>query len=589
MGMDEVLSRYVETCREVADDYIERSTRFGVTDMEVLEALPEIRRFKTRIRHSLEVISDATDVQGVSKPGADDFSTLDWALYQEVVEKQAQSELARSETLDDLVAAVKAKPYAAISTRTRVRSHPRRLFHTYTCGTCHGSGRVTCHNCSGSGTVSCTGCGGSGRVSCGSCRGSGSVSQTHQVRDYSGHYHSETRYIPCHSCSGGRARCGRCGGSGRNTCKTCGGSGQVVCSTCAGHGYLTKITTTTTYTVPCFHAFYPEETPDYVHAALRKAGFANLTQYGFVEFDNVEVTREHAQADFSYRTAINFCELSLEISGHPSAWVLYGSPPQIFDTGGILEVLLKEDFARLDIIGSGWSRLLPWFHRKARLVVAPFMESEVHQQIVAADAQGFAPTAIVDKVNRSLSAEYIERSLIRLRQTVQAIARWSSLKWALTIAISSVILIVAGVTAIEVSKAHAMFAAQDRLVLFPWISGPNVSWVIAATTLPLSLAGWVLAKWRSKGWFRRAGGMPLAEWADKKGLLLGRWTAVLTIVATGMASAAFFGKWPMWIDRDGRLYGTVAVFQPPRIVEPTAYQPMQATNPHAPHNVKRKH
>lgn len=577
MKSEETLSKYSSSCLAVANDYIERSTRFGATDLKVLGASPETHRFQIRLRHSLEVISDAKDYYGTLKPGDDDFYSADWNRYQQEVQKQAQAELGREETLNELIVAVKAQPYASISTRTCVRTHGRRLFHPYACSKCHGSGHVTCYNCGGSGTERCSRCSGSGHTSCTSCGGRGNVQETQQVRDYTGHYHLETRYRPCYSCSGGRVTCHSCRGSGKTTCLTCSGSGKIICGTCVGHGHLTRITATNTYTLPEFHGFYTEGTPDYVHNALCKAGFANLEQYGTIEFEAIDITREHAQADFIFRGAINFCELSLDLAGHQSTWIMYGEPPRIYDTGGTVEAILQEDFKRLDALEPGWSHLHPGFHRRARQVVASFMESEIHQEIIDADHQGFAPAAIVEKVNRSLSAEYIERSLTRLRQILQSAGSWWSLKCSLGVAVASIPFAILGVTLMELTKPHTMLATQEHLRLFPWITGPLTPWVTALLTVPFSVAGWLLTKWISHRWVKRTGGERLVSWAGQKGLLIGKRTAWIAIAATATVAANFFEKWPIWMDKDGKIYGAVAIFQPPKIIAPAPSQSKKPT------------
>ncbi len=217
------------------------------------------------------------------------------------------------------------------------------------------------------------------------------------------------------------------------------------------------------------------------------------------------------------------------------------------------------------------------------------MESEVHQEIVDADHQGLAPSVIVEKVNRSLSAEYIERSLTRLRQTIQAAGRWSSLKWTVGIAAASIPLTVFSVALMEHAKPHTMLTTQDHLVLFPWVSGPQTPWAIALITVPLSFAGWLIAKWMSRRWIKHAGGKQLVAWAHRKGLLIGKWTAIATIAATVTAAANFFGKWPVWMDRDGRLYGAVAMFQQPQLIEPALFQPEGAANPRSPHKARHKY
>lgn len=586
MENDDTLSQYVIACQTVANEYIGHSTRFGAAELTVLEASPQIRNFNINVHHSLKVISDKKDVQGIVKPGDGDVSIDDSALYQGLVEKQALSELDRKATLEDLVASVKSHPYATVSDRTRIRSHPQRLFHSYECGTCHGSGQITCHGCAGSGKVSCNHCGGSGKVNCPQCFGSGKLSS--YVYDNTTN-RAETRYRPCFNCSGGRVTCSSCGGGGWITCGTCRGSGSVICGTCAGHGCFTRITSTHTDTVPTFSGRYPEGTPNYVNEAICKAGFPNLEKYGVIEFDSVDIDHVQVRADFTYRAIMPFCELHLAIHGQRSAWVLYGRPPQIHDTGGILEVLLKDDFTRLDALGTGWSRMLPWFHRQAREAMTPFMESEVHQAIIIADHEGLATSAIREKVNRSLSEEYIERTLSKLRKSIQTAATWSSLKWIFGTALSSIPLIVSAITFMERPNVHAMFATQDHLLLFPWGAAPQTLLVMAIMTIPISFTGWLLAKWISKRWIRRAGGKHLVNWASRKGLLMGRWTAVAVMVSTTIVAATFFNKWPVWMDREGKLYGTAAVFQPPLLINPPVFRPMGAIKPRGSYNPKRKY
>lgn len=581
MNRDNSLSQYSDACQLVADKYIERSTRFGAADLKVLNVLPNARNFKIKIRYSLKVISEAKDHKGVIKPGANDFLIADWGHYQDQVKKQAEVELARKETLEDLVSTVKAQRYAAISEKLFLRSHPRSLFHTYKCGTCQGVGQVSCSGCAGLGVVFCGNCAGRGQVTCSSCHGSRSVYEHVQVRNHAGQYRMERQHRHCFSCSGGKVTCSGCGGSGRITCKTCSGSGKLTCETCAGQGYLTRITSTNTYTLPEFTGIYPPATPNYVHEALNMAGFSNLERYGVIHFENVDVFHEHVSADFIYGSIINFCELSLKIADSQSALVLYGSPPQIHDAGGILEPLLKNDFDRLIALGTGWSYMLPWFHRRARSVVAPFMESEIHQEILNADSQGLALSMVVEKVKRSLSEGYIEMSLIRLRKTVQTVVDWSSLKWTIGIALSSIPLIVSAISFMERSESHTMLAMQDRLVIFPVGGVTEVPWNIVAFTIPLSLSGWLVAKLVSKRWINGVGGKPLVDWASKKGLLIGKWMAGATIIASAVTATSFFNKWPIWMDREGRLYGTLAIFQVPQIIESTILQKKKQTNRHA--------
>ncbi len=550
-------------------DYIERATRFNVTDLRVLDARPVMHQFHISIRHELEVSSDVHDHHGIHKPGQGDFSSADWKWYQEQVTSQAQAELMRPETMDALVSAVKSQAYAAISTKTCIRTHPRRLFHTYKCSGCHGSGKVTCHGCSGSGDVKCGGCYGSGRVSCSTCHGSGSVSQTRQVRDYNGYTRTETQNRSCSSCSGGRVNCYSCGGSGRKSCGTCGGSGTLTCSGCSGHGYLTRITTTQTYTKPNFGGIYPLGTPEYVHPALSKVGFASLEVHGRIELQEVKVEREKSAVEFVYECFMPFCELSVEVMGLKSNWVLFGSNPQIFDAGGALEALLQSDFEILAAVAGGGSRWLPWFHRAAKKAVAPFMESELNQEVIDASAQGLESKAIVERVNRSVSEAYVQESLFNLKKTIRTATNWSRLKWLFTFTLLAVPFAFAALAYFDSAPRRELFAPATQL----FINVPSTSgflWEMGLMTVPFTFLGWFVARWVSTRWLKRAGGKRTVVWAEQNGLLMGKWTAITIVVTAVTTTSAFFSRWPVWIDEAGKAYGVLAVFQPPQRIESAA-------------------
>lgn len=568
MGTDDIsLLRYAEACAAVAADYIERSTRFNVKDLRVLGARPVMHQFLITIRHQIEVESDVQDYHGTHQPGPADFGSADWKWYQEQVTAQAQAEFIRPETMDALVASVKAQPYAAISSRTCVRTHPRRLFHTYQCSGCHGRGKVTCHDCSGAGEVKCGNCHGSGRVNCGACHGSGTFAQTVQVRDYNGYTRMETQQRPCHSCSGGRVRCSSCGGSGRRRCGTCGGSGELTCAGCSGHGCLTKVTTTQTYTKPAFSGRYPSGTPQHVASALTKLGLANVAPHGRIVFQDVNVIREKSAVEFVYECAMPFCELEVEVRGLKSNWVLFGTTPQIFDAGGALEALLQSDFAQLAAVAGGSARWLPWFHRSAKKAVAPFMESELNQAVIDASVQGLASYAIVERVNRSVSEAYVQQSLLNLKKTVQAGVRWSRLKWLFTFTLLSIPFAIAALAYFERAHRQELFAPATQVL----IDAPNASgflWGMGMMTIPFTFIGWFFARRLSARWLKQAGGKRMVVWAERNGLLMGKWTALTIMVTAATATSAFFNRWPVWIDSAGKAYGALALFQPPQIIAP---------------------
>jgi hypothetical protein len=566
MGAEDIaLLRYAETCRELAAAYVERSTRFQVTDVRVLDARPVRRQFLVTVRHNLEVSSEAQDHHGVHKPGPADFGTADWKWYQEEVEQQARAELSRAETLNDLVSAVRSSPYAAISDRSLLRTHPRRLFHTYTCSGCHGAGKVSCGNCSGSGKVRCGPCSGSGRTSCSTCGGSGTLTHTRQVRDYNGYSRTETQHRSCSSCSSGRVNCFSCHGSGKQTCGTCGGSGRLTCQACSGHGYLTRVTTTRTYTRPSFAGHYPDDTPDYVHAALSKAGFANLSEHGELRLQQVNELRDNAAVEFIYECSMLFCELSIDVKGLRSEWVLFGRGPTLFDAGGALEALLRSDFDALAALKTSAARWKPWFHRTARQPIALFMESELNQQMIDASTKGLAGRAIVEQLNRSVSEAYVQASLENMKNAVRVAANWSRLKS--LVALAGLAVPFAVLTVAYLNRSHRLVFPAVGEQFF--VHTPNTTgflWEMGLITVPFTICAWFAARWLSLHWLRKAGGERTVRWAKTHGVVMGKWTAATIMVAAAGLSGTLFNRWPLWIDRDGDAYGRLALFQPPLLM-----------------------
>lgn len=572
MGSGDNLGYYSTACSKVASDYIELSTRFSVKDVRIAAARPTVREFSIRIRHDIEVVADARDYHGKHLPGANDFATADWNWYQEQVDAQTRAEYARPETLDDLIASVTNRPYAAIAERTRIRTHPRQFFHTYVCNGCSGAGTVSCHSCGGCGRVACGRCHGSGRINCHHCHGSGTVTEHRTVTDYNGHSRSETQIRSCGHCSGGRIGCFSCGSSGKQQCGTCGGTGRLTCSACSGHGCLTKVTATHTYTCPRFSGHYPAETPDYVHEALCKAGFPSLALHGQITFRQVVEDRDNSAVEFVYDCTMPFCELDVEVKGIRSRWVLFGNEPQIFDAGGALEALLKNDFEQLRSTANGQKRWLPWFHASARKAVTPFMASELNQEIVKADTAGLTIERIFEQVNRSVSEIYIRDTLHNLQTSVKIAVHWSRVKWLLTFALLSPLFAVLASAYLHRSRPVDVFAAAPQL----FIHLPNsssIQWELGLLTVPFTLFGWFFARWMSLRWLKKSGGKITVAWARRRGLLLGKWTAI-TVIATAVGTTgAVFNRWPLWIDMSGKVYGRFALFPPPHVIEPLPANP----------------
>ncbi len=571
MGADDPLARYAESCKAAVADYIERSTRFNVKDVRIADARATARTFRVSVTHALDVHGEVADYHGDHAPGSGDFATSDWQWYQQQVQAQLDAELARTATLDSLIATVSGQHYPALTARTRLRTHPRRLFHPYTCKGCHGKGRVACGDCGGDGEKTCWGCVGRGKVNCSTCHGGGTVTVTRQVSDYNGYTRTEHQQHPCSHCAGGTVRCHGCGGSGRVTCGTCRGSGTVTCQGCSGHGCLTRVTTTHTYSTPRFAGHFPQGTPDYVAQTLDKIGYGALAQHGRAVLAGATRLEGQPAARFMYDCTLAFCELSVDVRGCRSEWVLFGATPQVFDAGGALEALLHGDFDALAALAKSGRRWWPWFHRSARQVVAPFMESELNQAIVDASTAGKALPAIVETANRAVSLAYVQQALQHLEQTVRAASRWSRIKWGVGLCLLAVPLVIPVLQYWERDVERSFTGAAPYFIRHG--GAGSFDWTMGWLTLCVTVPGWLAARWISRRWLRRAGGARTVAWAARHGLLMGTKTGMLVIASAVALAGAAHGRWPLWIDATGKVYGVVPLYAPPRVLAPPPAAP----------------
>lgn len=535
MGHPDELIRYVAACTDLTASYIKRSVRFSADRLRIDDARPVMRRFDIRLRHTLTVVADAHDHHGEHAPGPEDIAIADAAAYRRQVRLQTQAETARPASLDSLIASVQSQPYAAIAERTCIRSHPQRFFRTYPCKRCDAVGSLVCHHCGSDGRVSCSWCDGSGSSTCSSCQGGGVVTEERTTRDQDGDTESETCSYPCTACSGGSVSCSSCSGSGWRTCSPCSGSGRLTCAQCGGQGCLTRITTTQTWTQPQFDGEYPHDTPDYVDAALRRAGFAKLAQHGDITLRETVADREQQAAVFIHDCSMPFCELRVELMGRRSEWILFGKQAQIFDAGGALEAVLEDDLACLCSVAHSAAIWLPWCHVAASKAVTPFLASGLNLDIIEADRAGLAPQAIVDQVKRAVSEDYVQDSLNALHRLVRAAGHWSRVTWLLALVVLALPWALLADAAL-VRIGHVDVAAFGRA---------GIAWTMALSTLHFTLAGCCLARWTSTRWLRQAGGKAAVAWADRRGLLPGRWTALIAMAAAAGVTGAVFHRWPL--------------------------------------------
>ena len=566
MGADDNTLRYIESCKAAATDYIARTTRTGANDVRIVDARAGMHRFPVTLTHRLAVETEVQEHHGEEDAAPGDFTTEDERRYKEEVQTQTVAERARTTSIDALIDDVRSAPYGAVTERTRIRSHPRRLFLYGTCGSCSGKGEGSCGTCHGKGKERCTNCGRDGRVRCPRCDGSGEVSYTVSSTDDDGSTSTETRYESC-SCSDGYATCPDCGGSRRRTCRTCSGNGTASCDRCSGDGTITTITATHTYTTPAFVATFPAGTPKYVRQILDRIGHPALAQYGRVELR--EATPSHARSEvrFIYDCTLPCCELTLEIRGRRFRWVLFGTTPQVFDADGALEALVQADFDALGTVAQGRGRWSPLFHWAARRAVSAFMASALNRTIVDATAAGKSDQAIVDEAQRAVSVDYVRTTLERLRRTIQVAAWWSRVKW---VAALNVLAVPMPILALVCRDRHLSrpFAEPAARYFLGTPASFGFDWRMALWTLLLTVPGAALAVWTSRRWLQRSGGAGAVAWARREKLLLGVRTGALAVVSAAMLIGIVYGRWPLWVDGQGKVYGMLALFDAPVIAKP---------------------
>ena len=534
-------SEYAQQCVIAIKEFISNSTHNGFGDLQVLNFTERDYGFLISEFHSLETLAESEEFIGLVIPEEGDLTTSDWAFHQELTQRQVFAEQLRGETLGTLVDAIPKHDFATIQSRTFIRAHPTRHFHAYKCRTCSGAGQEPCCVCSGRGWTPCNGCNGSGRVS-----------RLRQVRTHSGHTKSEWRNETCAGCLG----------SGRATCRPCFGEGLVACIPCDGHGDMTVITSTNTYTTPLFKSVFSNELPDYVSSAVSKIGYSKLANYCSVDLEFSQKDVENNEALFEYSCSMHFCELTVKYSNHISKWVLYGFTPNILRSDNALEPFLKDDANSLTSACSCWLLLRPWFFVAAHKALNSFMQSRIHREVLAAHNGGLSTELIANKIGYSLSANYIGHSLRSLRRVILALGIWSKIFIATVTIILGIAFALFMVYLISHGQ-HLYFAKeQARQTLFPWSTHGGIYLFSTLFSIPVALIGLIASRWFLRRLIKRAGGDALLIFANNNHFFTGKAFAFFTAVITSISIANFYSKWPMWVDRNGLLYGLIQ-FTPP--------------------------
>lgn len=555
--------QYCTLCRKATVAYIERYTRFEAVDVIIAAAEAESVAFTVRAHYFLRANTNETKTQGKVQASTGDIVVASESEYAVAVREREQAETYRRETLDELAETIKGSSFAAIGESRIVRTHPGRILFTYACHSCNGRGHRTCTTCNGSGKERCAACTGRGRTTCRACQGTGRASETVQVHDAQGKEHNETRYRPCYQCTGGYIDCAVCHGSGERTCNSCGGSGHMRCNDCNSTGYFTRVARTETHVHPHFAPYFDEGTPEHVGKAIAKAGVQTIAQYGKIAFDRAETVYDGAAADFHYRAEVPFGRLTVEILGHRSNWVLFGETVRVYDAGGALEVLLRDDLAGMTAL----DRRTLWRdargYRTAEPAVRAFMRSEINQLMIDADREGHRPDEILDKIDYAVSPGYVESALTALVGAVKPAGLWSRGKAVLACIVAAPLVFIIGFATLASGHTGPVSIERGHYILFD-ATEPAAQVLLLLFSLAIAGIGGMAARMISRRWLVRAGGAKFAAWADRKHFTVGYATIAAIAVSVLLLTGTLFSQWPIWIDQHGALYGLVTVTDSPR-------------------------
>lgn len=553
---------YQHLCRSLADDFILKSTRFSINNIEMQSFEAFDYDFEINCRFQVMVRAATQTVTGLPAVQNGDLICESDDQYQQALREHAQVEMDRSETLDELTALVRSEAYGAIDRDCFLHQYDRRILHHYACPACGGHMTVTCGTCKGSGRVNCGGCGGSGRRQAYRTVYD-SYTQTNRVE-----YYHET--------------CGSCLGQGKIRCSSCGGRGQVTCGRCRGQGSLTDVSLLNSWAVPQYSlVFSGEEVADYIREALYKAGLPRLGDIGQVtEIELVaEVDQNTVRA--GYAAVVPFARFRTPVKQSRADWVLYGDPPCILDSGQILEVFLMADFEALKRVASRGNISRPFIAARSRRALADFMGSEIHQDLLEGARQGLVGNDLRERLNRAFSQSYIDESLAGLAILTRSIIRWSNVKWllGLTLIIYSALAFYWAAPFEIGDQIHTrdfVYYSNSEEIYYPkklydhqpaTFASMSFFQVLAAKAKAIGGTMWelgfkiglifsvgaLLACWYRNFWFKRTGGKVLLNWVKSRKINKKRF---IIFFFTGLALlAALIVYCPYWVNNAGLIFG----------------------------------
>lgn len=492
-------------------------------------------------------------------PGVRQGSEDDWTAKSPVefadlcgqIEVESGSTAANLKTLLELV---NKNGYAAVGFHNqRLALHPNTLYFPFTCASCGGSGNYTCSCCGGIGKSTCSTCGGGGSQNCTSCGGVGFQNQ--YVTEYdpvSQRTIGRNKSVRCY-CGSGRVTCAACGGQGTILCMVCGGTGSRTCHNCAGTGVITYVASGETLVNSSSSIVIPPDTPGWVTKILNDAS----GQTRFLEFGHEQSHSDSASSGIGQIISesvffVPFSTVSLMLNGHQCEVHLMGNTPAVVAANNLFELLLENDLTAVESSSKGtW--IYPYKKDRVSQSLTDYFQSEVNLLLATNLSNGETAHQASLAVQGSLGEAYAQRT-----DKVLSRITW----WSVVCARFNIIFLASLLTPVFALISAVLIAKGDEHRLPHDATGIEVlatTWgdlvLIAITGCLLSLLTTGLGSVLHRSWLHKVGGDVLLNLAKKNKRVVGKWSAVMSLLCATGVSVAIFGSYPIRAAESGELFG----------------------------------
>lgn len=392
--------------------HLQRKTRFELGDLQISNAVTCEVNFAVAIKLELYAQHRTKQFPGKSHPGSADLPAHSVSEANRLVQNECNRALARGGLLQDAIGRFDARPFKDIHGDCEVETHPAQIYHTFSCTSCGGRGRVRCGNCGGGGTVTHWPCGGSGKI----------TEKVRETTTYNGQtqytYRDVTRACNCQN--------------GKVTCPNCHGQGEVNCGTCCATGQLTDITTISVRCMlePGFRSII-SDMPGLEAKLIEQLSPTAAGSICTLQSKDWSPDDALAATGF-YRFLTKTTNLTITLEDTSVSPLSFGNNATILDYDGLVEHVILEDLESLReslglqaaTQGEGALRV------NLRRALANFMRSEIHQDMVDLLNRGQRPADVAVSLRGGLGADYVKQASTALLLGAERQRRFiESLAW----------------------------------------------------------------------------------------------------------------------------------------------------------------